>query len=164
MLSTYQLNEVGSKLSKQREGKEVDKTSYRQIICNLMYLTTTRPDIQYVVILISRYMEQTFVSHLLATKRVRKYLQGTKNHGLKYLRGGNHELYAYTDSDYVGDRDDRKSTPDYEFVLSRVAVSWSSQKESIVSLSSTEAERIAASQCVCHALWMRRMSKELRVA
>lgn len=74
--------EFGLKLNKDHDGKKVDNTLYKQIVGSLMYLTATRPDIMYVVSLISRYMENPTEMHLLAAKRILRYLQGTKDFGL----------------------------------------------------------------------------------
>ena len=104
-------------------GIKVDGTLYKQIVGSLMYLTATRPDMMYVVSLISRYMEQPIELHLKAAKRVLRYLKGTTNFGLFYKKGGNEELVGYTDNDYAGDQDDRKSTSGYVFRLSSGAVS-----------------------------------------
>nr|KYP43677.1 Retrovirus-related Pol polyprotein from transposon TNT 1-94 [Cajanus cajan] len=74
-----------------------------------MYLTATRPDIMYSVSLISRYMENPTEMHLLAAKRILRYLQGTREFGLFYKKGEKSNLLGFTDSDYAGDQDDRKS-------------------------------------------------------
>lgn len=73
--------EFGLKLSKDGRGDMVDNILYRQFVGSLMYLTATRPDIMYVVSLISRYMENPIEIHLLAAKRILPYLQGTKDFG-----------------------------------------------------------------------------------
>lgn len=79
-----------------------------------------------------------------------------------YKKGGDEEkLLAFTDSDYAGDIDDRKSTSGYVFLLSSGVVSWLSKKQPIVTLSTTEAEFVAAAVCACQAIWMRRVLKEL---
>jgi hypothetical protein len=96
-----------------------------------------------------------------AVKRVLRYLNGTINLGIMYKRGGNEKLEAYTDSDYAGDLDDRKSTSGYVFMLSSCAVSWSSKKQPVVTLSTTEAEFIAAASCACQGIWMRRILEKL---
>jgi len=90
-----------------------------------MYLTATRPDLMFVISLISRYMEWPIKTHLQAAKRVLRYVKGTVNFGLFYKKGGTKELVGYTDSDYAGDQNDRKSTFGYVFVLNDGAVSWS---------------------------------------
>jgi len=122
-----------------------------------MYLTATRPDLMYSVCLISRYMANPIEEHLLAAKRVLRYLKGTLELGMFYAREGAIELFAYTDNDYVDDYDDRKSTSGYVFKLSREVVAWASKKQPIVNLSTTEAEYIVAASCVCHSIWMKRV-------
>lgn len=89
------------------------------------------------------------------------YLRGTTSFGIFYKKGGNKELAAYTDSDYAGDLEDRKSTAGYVFMLSSGAVSWSSRKQPIVTLSTTEAEFVAAAACACQAVLMKRILKKV---
>ena len=98
--------EHGLKLIKDHEGRKVDSTLYKQIVGSLMYLTTTRPDIMHAVSLISRYMENPTQLHLLAAKRIFRYLVGTINFGILYRKEGNFGLLGFTDSDYAGDPDD----------------------------------------------------------
>ncbi|WKA06751.1 hypothetical protein VitviT2T_024636 [Vitis vinifera] len=88
-----------------------------------MYLTATRPDLMFIVSLISRYMGQPTELHLQIAKRVLRYLRGTTNLGIFYKKGENDKLVSFTDSDYVGDLEDRKSTSGYVFMLSSGAVS-----------------------------------------
>ena len=151
----------GFKLMKDEGGVKVDKTYYKQVVGSLMYLTATRPDMMFVVSLISRYMENPTELHLQAAKRVLRYLQGTTEFGIFYRKGGDDELVTYTDSDHAGDLDERKSTSGYVFLLSSGAISWSSKKQPIVSLSSTEAEFIAAASCACQAVWLKRVLGKL---
>lgn len=154
--------EFGLKLNKDHEGKKVDSTLYKQIVGSLMYLTATRPDIMYYVSLTSRYMENPTEMHLLAAKRILHYLQGTRDFGLFYKKGEKLELFGFTNSDYAGDQDDRRSTSGYIFMLGTGAISWSSKKQPIVTLSTTEAEFIAATACACQAIWLRRILEELQ--
>ena len=154
--------ECGVKLHKDHDGKKVDSTLYKQIVGSLMYFTATRPDIMYSVSLISRYMESPTELHLLAAKRILRYLQGTRNLGICYKKGEKSNLVGYTDSDYAGDQDDGRSTSGYVFMLGTGAISWSSKKQSIVTLSSTEAEFVAATACACQAIWLRRILEELQ--
>lgn len=90
-----------------------------------------------------------------------RYLKGTTDYGIFYRRGGSNELLAYTDSDYAGDSEDSKSTSGYVFTMGDGAVAWSSKKQPIVTLSTTEAEFVVAVACACQALWMRRVLEEL---
>ena len=133
-------------------GVKVDATFFKQMVGNLMYLTATRPDLMFVVSLITRYMGQPTELHLQTTKKVLRYLRGTTNLGIFYKKGGNDKLVAFTDSDYAGDLENRKNTPGYVFMLSSGAVSWSFRKQPVVSLSTIKAEFIAASSCACQAV------------
>jgi len=119
-----------------------------------MYLTATSPDIMFVVSLISRYMGNPSQLHLQAARKVLRYLKGTADFGLFYKKEGDEELTVYTDSDYPGDLDERKSTSGYVFLLSSAAVSWSAKKQPVVCLSTTEAEFIAAAAYACQAIWL----------
>ncbi|RVW92788.1 Retrovirus-related Pol polyprotein from transposon TNT 1-94 [Vitis vinifera] len=136
--------QFGLKLNKDHGGKKVDSIIYKQIVGSLMYLTATRPDIMHSVSLISRYMENPTELHFLAAKKICRYLQGTKDFGLFYKKGKRSDLIGFTDSDYAGDQDNRRSTSGYVFMLGTGAVSWSSKKQPIVTLSTTEAEFVAA--------------------
>ncbi|CAL9016687.1 unnamed protein product [Prunus brigantina] len=147
----------GSKLTREGGGKKVDATQFKQLVGSLMYLTATRPDLTYSVCLISRYMADPTEEHLLAAKRLLRYLMGTLELGVFYAREGAIELFAYTDSDYAGDYDDRKSTSGYVFKLSGGAVAWALKKQHVVTLSTTEAEYVAAAACACQSIWMKRV-------
>ncbi|WKA06719.1 hypothetical protein VitviT2T_024607 [Vitis vinifera] len=105
-------------------------------------------------------VDATFFKQMTA-KRVFGYLRGTTNLGIFYKKGGNDKLVVFTNSDYVGDLEDRKSTSGYVFMLSSGAVSWSSKKQPVVSLSIIEAEFIAATSCACQPVWMRRILEKL---
>ena len=150
----------GSKVCRDDDGIIVDETYYKQIVGSLIYLTTTRLDMMFCVSLISRYMAKPTELHLQTAKRILRYLKGTINYGIFYKKGGEKKLLAFTDSDYAGDLEDRKSTSGYVFLLSSGAVSWSSKKQPIVTLSTTEAEFVAAAACACQAVWMRRILKK----
>ncbi|XP_049410511.1 secreted RxLR effector protein 161-like [Solanum stenotomum] len=100
--------------------------------------------------------------HLLVAKRILCYLQGTKDFEIFYRKGEKLYLVGFTDGDYEGDKDDRKSTSGYVFMLRAMVVSWSSKKQTIVTLSSTKAEFVAATACVCQAIWLRRILEELQ--
>ncbi|KAF2319996.1 hypothetical protein GH714_021828 [Hevea brasiliensis] len=78
------------------------------------------------------------------------------------LNGRKSELFGFSDSDFAGDPDDRKSTSGFVFMLGSGAVSWSSKKQQIVTLSTTEAEFVAATSCACQAIWLRRILEDLK--
>ena len=153
--------EVGLKLNQDDGGKKVNSILYKQIVGSLMYLIATRPDIMHVVSVISRYMECPTKIHLLAAKRLLRYLQGNKEFGLFFKKGEKSDLFSFTNSDYAGDSDDRKSTSGYVFMLRIGAVSWSSKKQPIVTLSTTEAKFVATIAYACQAIWLKKILEEL---
>ncbi|GJT46989.1 putative ribonuclease H-like domain-containing protein [Tanacetum coccineum] len=97
-------------LVKDGDGTDVDEHLYRSMIGSLMYLTASRPDIMFAVCACARFQVTPKTSHLLAVKRIFRYLKGKPTLGLWYSRDSPFELVAYTDSDYAGATQDRKST------------------------------------------------------
>eukprot|EP00253_Pinus_taeda_P006314 PITA_06314 len=152
---------MGLKLSKEDNNKDVDPRLYKSIVGSLMYLTATRPDIMFVVSLISRFMERPKEAHWQAAKRILRYVKGTKRFDILYNVLEHSDLVGYTDSDWAGSVDDRKSTSSYVFHMDSGAISWASKKQPIVALSTTEAEYVAATAAACQAVWMRRMLRSL---
>ena len=151
----------GSRLSKNEGGAAVDTTMFKQMIGSLMYLTATRPDLMYSICLISRYMKRSTEIHLQAAKRILRYLKGTTELGIAYKRGGEEEFMGFVNNDYAGDIDDRKSTSGYIFMLGTGPVSCSSKKQPVVTLSTIEAEFIAATYYACQGVWLRRVLEKL---
>lgn len=151
----------GFKVCRDDDGIIVDETYYKHIVGSLMYLTATRPDMMFCISLISMYMAKPTELHLQAAKRILRYWKGTINYGIFYKKRREKELLAFVDSDCAGDVEDRKSKSGYVFLLSSGAVSWSSKKQPIVTLSTTEAEFVAAAACACQVVWMRRILKKL---
>ncbi|CAM8885291.1 unnamed protein product [Rhodiola kirilowii] len=147
----------GTKFSKDDEGEAVDPSLYKQLIGCLMYLTTTRPDIMFPVCYLSRFMSCPKEAHLTGAKRVLRYIKGSTKLGLFYMRSEVDLFVGYTDSDFAGDVDSSKSTSGYVFIMSNAAVAWSSRKQPIVTLSTTEAEYVAACACACQSLWMKKI-------
>jgi len=119
-----------------------------------MYLTATQPDIMQAASIISRHMENPKEIHHLVARRILRYLRGTTDFGLIYKKGEKTNLFGFSDKVYAGDLNDRRSTFRF-FMLSSAAVSWSSKKQPLVTLSTTEAEFVAAASCACQALWLR---------
>jgi hypothetical protein len=105
--------EKNLKLSKFEGGKLVNSTSYRQLIGNLIYLTITHQYLSYVVSILSRFMQEPREIHWNATKRVLRYIQGTKDYGLLYKKNKNFVLIGYSDAYFAGNIDDRESTSGY---------------------------------------------------
>jgi hypothetical protein len=127
-----------------------------------MYLTATRPDIMFAVSLISRFMETPKEMHWQVGKRILRYIAGTTRYGILYSSTKNNCLIGYTDSDFAGSLDDRKSTSGYVFHLGSGAISWASKKQPIVMISSAEVEYVAATTTTCQAVWLQRVLNELQ--
>ena len=119
---------MGLKISKEDSSKHFDPSVYKSIVGSLMYLTATRPDIMYAVSLISRFMEKPKETHWQAAKRIMRYVKGTKWYGIFYTVSECSDLVGYTDSDWAGSVDDRKSTSGYIFHIGSGAISWASKK------------------------------------
>jgi len=154
--------EQRAQLHKDPDGQLVDATEYRRVIGCLRYLLHTRPDLSFAVGVASRFMEKPTVMHYKAVKQILRYLKGTIHFGLVYSRGGAEEVITgFTDSDLAGDMDDRKSTSGMAFYINGSLVSWCSQKQKTVALSSCEAEFMAATAAACQALWLRSVLSEL---
>nr|GEV80828.1 retrovirus-related Pol polyprotein from transposon TNT 1-94 [Tanacetum cinerariifolium] len=148
--------------SKHDGGKVVDSTLFKCLVGSLRYSTCTRPDILYVAGLISRFMKEPMTKHLKIVKRILRYIKGTVDYGMFYSTSEDFKLVGYSDSDWLRSKDDGRSTLGFLFFLGNNAF-WSLKKESIVTLSSCEAKYIAAPSCVCHAIWLRSMLKELHM-
>jgi hypothetical protein len=152
---------LGTKLSKNDEGPTVDSTLYKSLVGSLLYLTATRPDIMYATSLVSRFMESPKDSHWKMAKQILRYVAGTLNFGLWHTKPDSNQLSSYTDSDFAGSLDDRKSTSGHVFQLGTNLISWASKKQLIVSISSAEAEYVAATSASCQAVWLRRILKDM---
>ena len=155
--------ECGAKMSRFDESKKVDASLYRSLIGSLRYLTCTRPDIAFAVGVASRFQEDPRHPHLKAVKMILRYVKVTEGLGLHYTKTNQFELAGYVDSDWCGDIDDRKSTSGFAFFMGGTAFTWLSKKQPIVTLSTCEAEYVAASLAVSHAVWLRKMLHVLRI-
>eukprot|EP00253_Pinus_taeda_P005852 PITA_05852 len=102
-------------------------------------------------------------SSFQAVKRIFKYLQGTQNYGLWYPRDTDLTLHAYIDADWAGSVDDRKSTSGGEFFMGSRLVSWCSEKQSLIALSTAEAEYVAAASCCTQLLWMMQTLQDFQI-
>nr|GEW73086.1 ribonuclease H-like domain-containing protein [Tanacetum cinerariifolium] len=133
------------KLDADLSGNPVDQTDYRSKIGSLMYLTSSRPDIVQAVCFCARYQSRPTEKHLNEVKRIFRYLRGTVNMGLWYPKGSSFELSAFSDADYAGCIDSRKSTSGGIQFLGDKLVSWMSKKQNCTTMSSAEAEYVALS-------------------
>ncbi|WVZ94453.1 hypothetical protein U9M48_040341 [Paspalum notatum var. saurae] len=135
-------------LDADEDGEAVDQKEFRGMIGSLLYLTATRPDIQFAVCLCARYQASPRTSHRQAVKRIFRYLKFTPELGLWYSSGSSLFLRGFSDADHAGCRIDRKSTSGTCQLLGTSLVSWSSRKEASVSLNRVHS-------CCSQLLWMK---------
>ncbi|GJR78432.1 putative ribonuclease H-like domain-containing protein [Tanacetum coccineum] len=152
--SASTLVDLEKPLVKDGDADDVDVHLYRSMIGSLMYLTASRPDIMFAVCACARFQVTPKTSHLLAVKRIFRYLKGKPTLGLWYSRDSPFELVAYTDSDYAGATQDRKSTTGGCQFLGNRLISWQCKKQTVVATSTTEAEYVAAASCCGQVLWI----------
>jgi plasmid maintenance system killer protein len=140
--------------------ESVDQKQYLAIVGSLMYAALGgRPDISYAVSLLSRFNVDPRTRHLTAAKRVLRYLKRTKNLKLAYKSTGK-ELYGFVDSDW-GNSKGRKPVGGYTFTLGGAAISWCSKKQSLVALSTEEAEYTAFTEGSREVLWLRQLLSDI---
>ncbi len=130
-----------------------DQQAYQSLIGSLMYLMylATRPDIAFAVGMLARLCSKPNQSHWTAAKRVLRYLKSTCNHGIMFRKDESSMAVGFSDADWAGDAEGRKSTSGYIFCIAGGPVSWRSKKQESVALSTAEAECVAlssAAQCV----------------
>nr|GEW36818.1 uncharacterized mitochondrial protein AtMg00810-like [Tanacetum cinerariifolium]GEW37787.1 uncharacterized mitochondrial protein AtMg00810-like [Tanacetum cinerariifolium] len=148
------------KLDEDLLGIPVDQTRFRGMVGSIMYLTASRPNPVFTVCMCARYQAKPTKKHLKAIKRVFRYLRGTINMGLWYLKNNCMAITAYADADHAGCQDSRRSTSESAQFLGDILVSWSSEKQRSTAISTTEAEYIAMSRCCAQILWMRSQLKD----
>nr|GEU82097.1 uncharacterized mitochondrial protein AtMg00810-like [Tanacetum cinerariifolium] len=135
--------------------KPVDHTDYRSMIGSLKYVTSSRPDIMFATCMCARYQANPNEHHVSAVKMIFRYLKGTINLGLWYLKDSGFDLTAYSDADHAGCHLDQKSTSGSVQFLGDKLVCWSSKKQNCVSISTAESEYVAVFSCCAQVLWMR---------
>lgn len=136
---------------------------YREAVGSLMYLAVaTRPDISFAVGSVSRYLEKPAAAHVNAVKRILKYVKGTMDMGIRFEGGNDLHFCGYSDADYAGDVTTRRSTSGYVFMFGGSVISWGSERQKSVALSTTESEYMAASHAVKELVWLRNLLCELQ--
>lgn len=136
---------------------------YRELIGSLMYVATiTRPDIMYATSELSKFVSNFGHAHYNAAKRVVKYLKATINLGIEYKFGENADkLIGYSDADFAGDVDLRRSMSGNAFILNGGIIAWTAKRQKTVALSICESEYIAACAATREAIWLRRLLKDI---
>ena len=142
------------KLLSVASSETVDATMYHQMICSLIYLTNTRPDIFFALNTLRHV-------HLMIAKHAVRYLKGTIDYGLKYNANQKINLEGYVDLYWAGSSIDRKSTSGCCFSMGSGVISWFRRKQSCVALSIAEGEYVAACSASCEAVWLQKLLSDL---
>ncbi|XP_068655793.1 uncharacterized mitochondrial protein AtMg00810-like [Aristolochia californica] len=153
--------EVNVKYRKEEGDLLDDPTLYRRLVGSLIYLTITRPDISYVVHQVSQFMSSSRHLHLAAVRRIIRYLQGSPTRGLFFPTGSSLQLIAYSDADWAGCPDTRRSTRGWCMFLGDALISWRCKKQDRVSKSSIEDECRAMSTTCSEIVWLCSLLAEL---
>ncbi|RVW26309.1 Retrovirus-related Pol polyprotein from transposon TNT 1-94 [Vitis vinifera] len=146
------------------EKKDMERFPYASAVGSLMYAQVcTRSDIAYIVGMLGRYLSNPGMDHWKKAKRVMRFLQRTKDYMLTYHRSSHLEIVGYSDSDFAGCLDSRRSTSGYIFMLVGGAVSWKSVKQTLIASSTMEAKFIACYEASNHGIWLRNFVTQLRI-
>ena len=127
-----------------------------------MYLAHTRPDLAYALSVVSQYMHNPGEQHMNAVMSILRYLKNSPRKGILFAKNvDHHSIEVYTDVDWVGAMDDRRSTSGYFTFVSGVLVTWKSKKHNVVARSSAEEEFRGMALGLCEALWLRLLLQDL---
>ncbi|XP_020203929.1 uncharacterized protein LOC109789404 [Cajanus cajan] len=138
-----------------------DPTQYRKLVGSLIYVTITRPDISFAVHTVSKFMQSPRHFHFSAVQRIIKYLLGTSRRGLFFPKNSPLQLQAYSDADWAGCPNTRRSTTGWCIFLGNAPISWKCKKQDSVSKSSIEAENCAMYAACSEIIWLRGLLTEL---
>jgi histone deacetylase 1/2 len=140
-----------------------DVSRYRSLVGALQYLTLTRPDISFSVNKVCQFLHAPTTSHFGAVKRILRYLQGTLSLGLKIGQSKSTMVSAFSDADWAGCPDDRRSTGGFAVFFGSNLISWCAKKQATVSRLSTEAEYKSLANATAEIMWVQKLLDELGI-
>jgi len=152
---------TGTKANEEDGAPKTDGKAYRSLVGSLLYLTSTRPYIVFAVNYLSRFMQSPSQIHFVATKRVLRYLKGTLEFGMHFVKSSFVKLIGFSNSDWAGSDEEMMSTSGYCFAIGGSIFCWNSKKQSMVVHSTAETEYIAAYMAVKQLIRLRKMLNDL---
>jgi histone deacetylase 1/2 len=141
-----------------------DATTYRSIVGGLQYLLHTRPDLSFAVNKVCQYLHAPSSLHWSAVKRILRYVRHTVCHGLHIRPASSRLLSAFSDADWAGNSDDRRSTGGYAIFYGPNLIAWSARKQATVSRSSTESEYKALANATAELIWVQSLLRDIGVS
>ncbi|PNX83829.1 beta-galactosidase [Trifolium pratense] len=154
--------EEGLKLHNITDQVSCDKGRYQRLVGKLMYLAHTRPDLAYALSIVSQFMHNPCEQHMNAVMHILRYLKSAPGKGILFTKNEKHEdIDVYTDADWAGALDDRRSTSGYFSFVGGNLVTWRSKKQNVVARSSAEAEFRGMALGLCEALWLKHLLEDL---
>jgi hypothetical protein len=148
----------------QYELDQMKAVQYASVVGSLQYAQVcTRPDLAFITGVLGRYQDNPGIEHWKMAKKAMRCVQGTKHYMLTYRSSAYLEIKGYSDADYAGDRDERKSTSGYIFTLAGGAISWRSSKQKLVASSTMHTEFIACHDTIRKVIWLKKFVPDLRV-
>lgn len=149
----------------EKEKEEMSTAPYQELVGSLLFIANvSRPDISFAVNFLSRFCKNPGKAHWIALKRILRYLKGSSDKKMHFRRGSDDQsksVIGFSDSDFAGDLDERKSTSGFVFKMAGGCISWRSKKQATVALSTAEAEFVAVSAAMQELLWLRSFQREL---
>ena len=139
------------------------KTKYQRLVGKLIYLTHTKPDIGFVVSMVSHYMNNSTKRHMKVVLKILQYLKKSLGSELHFKKTSSREVEEFTDANWARSLTDRRSTSGYCSYVWGNLVTWRSKKQSIVARSNAEAEFRAMAHGICEGIWLQRILKELGI-
>ena len=155
--------DANQKLELAKAEEVVDVAKFQKLVGKLIYLSHTRPDIAFSVSKLSQFMHSPGQKHFEAAYRIVRYLKGTPGKGLLFRKNTNLQIQIYTDADWAGCINDRRSTSGICTFIGGNLVTWRSKKQNVVARSSAEAEFRALANGVCEGLWLKRFFEDLKI-
>ena len=151
------------KIGEQKESTPINVESYQCLVGKLIYLSHTRPDITFAIIIVSQYMHAPCKEHMEIMYRILKYLKGSLGKGLFFRKNEKRSIEGFTNANWASSLDDQRSTSSYcTFVWANLAT-WRNKKQMVVARSNAEAEFRAIAHDMCELLWLKQLLGEIDV-